>query len=362
MNENEIRVTFLLHAPNLSIDSTVYITGNNERLGFWNPAEVKMDYTGDHSWRKEIIFTHSIQLEYKYTLGSWEREGANKDKFPFSNFFVNISRDIVIKDRILFWTSKTRPKRASTITGTVKYHYNLKGDNIPARDILVWLPPGYHSDRTQHHPVIYMQDGQNVFDAATSSFGNEWQADETCDLLIRTHKIPPVIVVGIYNTSERSKEYIPGKKGSAYMEFLIHKLKPFIDRTYRTKPEAEFTMVAGSSAGGTIAFMLVWEHPDVFSKAICMSPALKIDNIDYVATVKTSAEKRNNIFLYIYNGGIDLESKLQPGINEMIAVLKEKGYHQGSHFECLYDPQGHHNELAWAKRLPAALERCLKKE
>lgn len=362
MKKNGLRITFLLHAPNLSTDSTVYITGSDETLGFWNPAEVKMDYAGDHSWRKEIVITEPIQLEYKYTLGSWEREGANADKFPLSNFSVHVSRDTIVQDSILFWTSKTRPKRISTITGMVKYHYNFKGDSILARDVLVWLPPDYDSDRKRHYPVIYMQDGQNIFDAATSSFGNEWRADETCDSLIRAGKIPSVIVVAINNTSERSKEYVPGKKGSAYMDFVIHKLKPFIDITYRTKTEAQFTTVVGSSAGGTIAFMLVWEYPDIFSKAICMSPALKIDNIDYVNTVKESVKKRDNIFFYIYNGGIDLESKLQPGINEMITALKEKGYHQGTDYKYFFDPQGHHNETAWAKRLPQALEWCFRKK
>jgi predicted alpha/beta superfamily hydrolase len=173
-----------------------------------------------------------------------------------------------------------------------------------------------------------------------------------------------VIVVGIYNTSDRMKEYTPGDKGTAYMNFVVDTVKPLIDSAYRTKPDRKNTIVGGSSAGGIISFMLVWEHPDVFSKAICMSPAFKslsADGWDYTQTVRTSKGSPKPIFLYIDNGGIGLDSQLQPGIDDMLTALKTKGYQEGKHFIFIHDPTAKHSEADWAKRFPTALKLVLGK-
>jgi predicted alpha/beta superfamily hydrolase len=165
-------------------------------------------------------------------------------------------------------------------------------------------------------------------------------------------------VEGINNTSDRSKEYIPGETGDAYMKFVVQKVKPLIDVTYRTKPDARNTIVGGSSAGGIISFMLVWEYPTVFSKAIRMSPAFKIEEIDYVKKVIES-KKRKNVFFYIDNGGIGLEQKLQPGVDAMLSALKQKGYKEGKDYFYFNDPKARHFESDWAKRFPQAVKLCL---
>jgi predicted alpha/beta superfamily hydrolase len=234
----------------------------------------------------------------------------------------------------------------------------LKGAGLQDRDLVVWLPPDYDADKTRRYPVIYMHDGQNIFDPVTSAFGVDWSIDETADDLIKKKSIEPVIVVGIYNTSDRMKEYTPGEKGTAYMNFIVEVVKPLIDSTYRTRPDRKHTIVGGSSAGGIISFMLVWEHPDVFSKAICMSPAFKSlspGGWDYTRVVRSSNGQKKPIFLYIDNGGIGLDSQLQPGIDEMLTALKTKGYAEGKDFLFLPDPTAKHFEADWAKRFPNAL-------
>ena len=365
--ESSIRVTFILTSPDLPDDTSVYITGSVEQLGMWNPNKVKMDPKGNHTWTKEIVISRPVSIEYKYTLGSWEREGANADGSPLSNFNTNASQDKTVKDTVLFWTKGPRQRVVhGQITGTVKYHRALKGAGIKDRDLIVWLPPGYEADTSRRYPVIYMHDGQNVFDPATSAFGVDWSVDETADDLIKKKSIEPVIVVGIYNTSDRMKEYTPGDKGAAYMEFIVKTVKPLIDSTYRTKPDRKNTIVGGSSAGGIISFMLVWEHPEVFSKAICMSPAFKTPTSmsagwDYAKVVETSTGKKKDVFFYIDNGGIGLESQLQPGVDEMIKALKAKGYQEGKDFVVVIDPNAKHSEADWAKRFPNALQLVLKK-
>jgi len=349
-------VTFILQSPNLPDSSKVYITGNAPQLENWNPAGVEMKFTGNHTWQQQLQLQPQNGLEYKYTLGSWAQEGTDTAGYPLQNFIINVANDTVIKDEVNNWQKGKKAPVAGGITGTVKYHRSLKGKGIPARDLVVWLPPNYDTAKRKRYPVLYMHDGQNIFDPATSAFGNEWRIDETADSLIRSHTIEPIIVVGIYNTPKRSNEYTPGKLGSAYMDFVVNTVKPLIDQTYRTKPGPKNTATGGSSAGGIIAFMLAWEHPQVFSKAICMSPAFKIEDIDYVDDVLAYQGKKKSLFFYIDNGGIALENKLQPGVDKMLAALKAKGYKEGKDFYWEKAPKAPHSEAAWAKRMPTALK------
>ena len=355
-----VRLTFILTSPDLPSDTTVYITGSVEQLGSWNPGKVKMEPKGDHTWTKEISLSTPVSIEYKYTLGTWEREGADANGSPLANSVADVSEDKTVKDTVLFWTKGGRQRvNHGQITGTVRYHRGLRGAGIQDRDLVVWLPPGYEADKTRRYPVVYMHDGQNIFDPVTSAFGVDWSIDETADDLIRKKSIEPLIVVGIYNTSDRMKEYTPGDKGTAYMNFVVKTVKPLIDSTYRTKPDRKNTIVGGSSAGGIISFMLVWEHPDVFSKAICMSPAfrsLSPGGWDYTRVVQNSNGNKKNLFFYIDNGGIGLDSQLQPGIDEMLTALKAKGYAEGKNFVFVHDPTAKHFEADWAKRFPSALK------
>ena len=357
--QTEVHITFILTSPDLPSYTPVYITGSVEQLGTWNPGKVKMEAKGKHTWTKEISLSLPLSIEYKYTLGTWEREGADANGSPLPNFVADASRDKTIKDTVLFWTSGKRQRvNHGQITGTVRYHRALKGAGLKDRDLVVWLPPGYEADTTRRYAVVYMHDGQNIFDPVTSAFGVDWSIDETADELIRKKSIEPVIVVGIYNTSDRMKEYTPGDKGTAYMNFVVKVVKPFIDSTYRTKPDRKNTIVGGSSAGGIISFMLVWEHPDVFSKAICMSPAfqsLSPGGWDYPRVVQSSNGNKKNVFFYIDNGGIGLDSQLQPGIDSMLTKLKSKGYEEGKDFVFVHDPTAKHFEADWAKRFPRAL-------
>src|SRR5690349_9145791 len=164
-----IHVTFILTSPDLPSDTSVYITGSVEQLGTWNPGKVKMDSKGDHTWTKEILLTRPVSIEYKYTLGTWEREGADANGSPLANLVADVAQDKTVKDTVLFWTTGKRQRvNHGQITGTVRYHRGLHGAGIQDRDLVVWLPPSYEADKTQRYPVVYMHDGQNIFDPVTS--------------------------------------------------------------------------------------------------------------------------------------------------------------------------------------------------
>ncbi|MFD2512889.1 alpha/beta hydrolase-fold protein [Pontibacter locisalis] len=357
--QKSYKINFQMVSPSLADTATVYITGNMPQLGNWNPAKVAMKYIGNHTWTKTIKLPHPYNyLEYKYTLGSWDREATDNKAQPLQNFGLKVTQDTTVRNEIQHWLKKESHTFKGGVTGKTEIHKAVSGGNLLKRDLIVWLPPGYESG-TKQYPVLYMHDGQNIFDPSTSSFGTDWQIDETADSLIRIGAIEPVIIVGINNTPDRSEEYTPGKKGSAYMDFVVNTVKPFIDQTYRTKKEREHTFTGGSSAGGIMSFMLAWEYPAIFSKAICMSPAFKIQHIDFVKDVRSYQGEKKRLYFYIDNGGLELEERLQPGIDEMLIALEEKGYVEGKDFIWIKDATAKHNEAAWAKRMPVALKAIL---
>ncbi len=355
-----VQVTFELTSAVLPENDSVFITGGIEPLGNWDPGRIKMKYNGNHVWSISFTLDKPVSVEYKYTLGTWEHQAASPNGTPLANFSASLQNNIVIRDTINSWTIGMQNKVIEhRVTGTVQYHPAVKGKGIKDRDVAVWLPPGYDSSGSTRYPVLYMHDGQNIFDPANSAFGVEWSIDETCDSLIRSGAIPPLIVVGIFNTPDRSFEYVPGVKGEAYMNFITKQLKPFIDSAYRTQVDKQHTFTGGSSLGGLISFMLAWQHPDVFSTALCLSPAFKIRNLDYVKNVLAYRGRKKPVSFYIDNGGVGLDSQLQPGVNAMLVALNKKGFEEGKDIKYVSDLKANHSESSWGRRFPAAIIWCM---
>jgi len=351
----QIKVKIIVTSNNVSETEKIFITGNKPELGSWDPGIISLEKENDSTWSKEFYFSKGAGIELKFTKGTWNNEALNEDNGIPGNTNLTVFRDTIIYFNINNWANSHK-QISGQITGDVKYHKNLIGKNILTRDIIVWLPPGYNSLTNKYYPVLYMQDGQNIFDPSTSSFGIDWQIDETSDSLIKAKSINEIIIVGIYNTSRRSSEYNNNDTGYAYINFIINTLKPFIDSTYRTLSDKNNTAIGGSSLGGLISFIAAWEHPDIFSKAACLSPAFKISDIDFVKTVKAYTGLKKPIKFYIDNGDIGLEKRLQPGVDEMLSVLRDKGYVDGKDIYCFQDFNADHNEATWAKRVYKFLE------
>ena len=344
-------IKFIVYASGVRDSEFVFITGNDSLLGYWNPDAVKCLKINDSTWSKSFKFGKGKNLEYKFTKGSWELEALDNDGLVPDNSFLQVIDDTIITTQIKKWSSARVRVNHGQITGTVRYHIQFEGEGLKPRDIVVWLPPSYDQNPTKRYPVFYMNDGQNVFDPATSSFGYDWQADEVTDSLIKAGAIDEIIIVGIYNTADRGQEYIYTNLGYTYMDFVVNKLKPFIDKEYRTLPDKKNTAICGSSAGGLISFMIAWNYPEIFSKAACLSPAFKIQELNYVDTIVNYSGKEKNIKLYIDNGGIGIDSELLPGTHEMIKALQNKGYELGKDIIWYVDKNAPHFETAWAKRI-----------
>jgi len=349
-------VVIEMYSPDLPDTTDVYIVGSIDELGNWNPAAVKMRKLDNHRWRFCIQGDVPNLVEYKFTLGSWEKEAGGANGLPLQNFVLKPKGDTLVKHDIYFWLDGQARILRGQVSGNVDYLGQMKGEGILDREVIVLLPNDYESNTEKQYPVLYMHDGQNLFDPNTSSFGVDWEIDETLDSMAKLGTVEIPIVVGIYNTSERTADYTIGKQSQDYMQFVVETVKPLIDKKYRTLPDAEHTAVGGSSYGGLISFKMAWEYPHIFSKAFCLSPAFKIQKIDYVQNVLNFKGRRKDLTFYIDNGGVGLEEQLQPGIDDMLEALEIKGYKKDKDFFWILDKEARHFESDWAKRMPNALQ------
>lgn len=230
---------------------------------------------------------------------------------------------------------------------------------------MVYLPPGYDTFSLPC-PVLYLQDGQNLFDPATAFLGQDWQADLTADRLILSGTIEPVILVGVYNTGvRRVSEYTPtrdprrrkGGKGDRYAQMLARELKPFIDRTYRTKREAGQTGVGGSSLGGLVSLEAGLLYPRVFGKLAVISPSVWWDGRSMLAMVQAyRSPLRPKIWLDAGTEEGDSPRQIIEDLRLLRNALVAKGWRDGIDLEYREVPGAEHNEHAWGARFGAVLE------
>jgi len=287
---------------------------------------------------------------------------SNKQRMPTENF------DIAERDRAES-LEQSEPEIANQEpapevhnTDSVQRHHNFISKFLPyRRDLVVYLPPGYEeSDR--RYPVLYLHDGQNLFDPETAYVrGMDWKVDETAEALIRSGEIEPVIIVGIYNSgTHRIEEYTPTrdrKLGGGHVELygrmLVEELKPFIDARYRTLGDAHNTGLGGSSLGGLATLYLGFTHPEVFGKLAVLSPSVWWDNKAILKIIqKTQPKPRLKIWLSM---GTEESKTGVRDANLLDQVLIAKGWRKDDdlHYEVI--PGAKHEEAAWAERVEPVL-------
>lgn len=257
-------------------------------------------------------------------------------------------------------------KRVPSITGNVTVVKGFTSKVLSnQRNISIYLPPQYKSSPDRRYPVLYCHDGQNIFDGATSFIpGKEWRIDETAEALINAGLIEPIIVVGIDNAGiDRAAEYLPtrfkwnnnelGGKADLYGKFLLEELKPYIDKTYRTKPDAKNTGLMGSSLGGIITFYLGITHPDRFSKLGVVSPSVWVNEREMIKRTDGLSRKLP-IRVWIDMGTQEAPSATKDA-KDLALALEKKGWKPGKDLIYYEDGFAQHNEDAWARRVPAIL-------
>lgn len=268
-------------------------------------------------------------------------------------------------------------ERKHSLTGNIqhweKFESKILGNK---RDIWIYLPPDYDKELERRYPVLYMHDGQNVFDGFTSFIPNEeWKADEAAEALIQSKLIEPLIIVAISNGgAERSNEYLPtkwspdgelparkegdrkapayGGKADLYGKMLIDEIMPAVNAKFRTKTGVENTGIAGSSFGGVVSLHLGLTRPDVFGKLGIFSPSLWWD---HALMIRRTQEFKGDLKAKVWIDGGTLNDLRPTELFQLRDALEGKGLKLGDTLACYLDGYAQHNERAWQNRFPAFL-------
>lgn len=267
------------------------------------------------------------------------------------------------------------------------YRHPFESRHVPARNVDIWLPPDYAQDSERKYPVIYMHDGQNLFDPALSFSGVDWGVDPALRGLIETGEIEAPIVVGIWNTDNRLGEYMPEQSvqdpaartevdqyinqfrsefefnlaSDAYLALVVEELKPWVDAEYRTRAGQADTHMIGSSMGALISLYAICRYPEVFCGAACLSTAWHFGQEVHIPWFGSHLPDPATHKVYFDMGG---REDVWPKANhtllkkqaEMDELVRAAGYCDGESLLTLVFPEGKHHETYWRARLDRPLK------
>jgi len=259
--------------------------------------------------------------------------------------------------------------RVESVTGDLRLHEFRSRIFRNTRFLRVWLPPGYDdpANADRRYPVLYLNDGQNLFEPSTSFTGVEWQVDETGDRLIREGVIPPMIFVGLDNAAkERIREYMPHRSlhpmilrvhGTRYPSFLTKEVMPFMERTYRAAVGPENTGLGGSSLGALIALYTVAVRPGVIGRLLIESPSLWASNRQLIRQSRGVKRWPERIFLGTGTAEVgrpDRDQSVVDDVRELAGILRRSAL-DDKRLRLMIEDGATHHESAWARRFPEAL-------
>lgn len=345
---SQVRLQVFLETPEGTYPGSVFIAGD---FNGWNPGSPGglLQYNG----KEYTIIIDSLKpgpFQYKFTKGSWEDVEVMPDGSDRTNRVLELRSDTIIRLTVEAWKSAFSVRRKMSTAGKQVFalpdSLDMPGLGRFAK-IHVYLPASYKHSRKQY-PVIYMHDGQNLFDELRAPFG-EWGIDETMDSLVRAGH-PEAIIVGIDNGPRRVNEYTPfdteefGKgQGDAYVAFIANRLKPFIDKKYRTLRAPEHTAIAGSSLGGLISYYAWLSKPNVFGNAGVFSPSFWIAPRILPLTDSLAVTVTGKCFFYIG------EQEGDRYVKDMYEVADRLGARTRAIMYSVVDPIGEHKEASWRK-------------
>ncbi|MHA8067353.1 alpha/beta hydrolase [Aquirufa sp. ROCK2-A2] len=281
------------------------------------------------------------------------------------------------------WGYSQMPK---PISGQIKRLANFSSKYVDARNIDIWLPKNYQEKKK--YAVLYMQDGQSLYDSSITWNHQSWEVDDVLSKLLIENKIQDVIVVGIWNGQKmRHAEYFPQKPyeslsqierdsitatlqrasrtkevfqpiSDQYLQFLVKELKPFIDKNYSTFPDKNHTFIAGSSMGGLISLYAICEYPTVFGGAACLSThwpgTFSVENNPipnaFLSYLNTHLPEPQTHQIYFDYGDQTLD-ELYPPLQKKVDEVMKKKHFSSKHWQTQFFPGDNHSELSWSKRL-----------
>jgi predicted alpha/beta superfamily hydrolase len=263
------------------------------------------------------------------------------------------------------------------ITNQLYRYKKFRSQYVGKRIFDVWLPFDYSKDKK--YAVIYMHDGQNLFDSALAFNNVDWGVDETLQRLLNEGKVRDAIVVGIWNTDGRPKEFSPekafnenntdaskykmppGTGSDNYLKFIVEELKPFIDSKYSTLPDRENTFMIGSSMGALMSLYAISEYPDIFGGVGCMSSHFTLGDGVMVDYMEKHLPSPQNHIIYFDYGTIDLDKDYDKYQERADKIMQKKGYKDKKNWRTMHFQGDGHNEYYWRRRVNVPLEFLLKK-
>jgi len=311
--------------------------------------------------------TSGVEYGFKVTRGNWATVETDARGEELKDRALKVAAPGAVDVAVASWRDggKTVPNRL-TVAGELRLHKKFHSNVLNnERTLVVYLPPDYDKNTSQKYPVLYMQDGQNLFDEATSYAGVEWKMDETAQQLISSKTIAPLIIVGIYNGgAERTDEFTPptmasgGNKGRGdlYAKFVVDEVKPFIDKTYRTQADRAHTAIGGGSMGGLIALHIAKQAPQTFGAMALMSPWLRIGEKNLLESDLGAAAWAKDMRVYLEMGSEG--GALYPGKDPLADAQALEKLLKSVGVEHIYNevPGLEHNEAGWSTRVETMLK------
>ncbi|MHC1703848.1 MAG: alpha/beta hydrolase [Tenuifilaceae bacterium] len=324
----------------------------------WNSHDSNFAFKKNSKGQLSLTINSSVDsFEYKICRGGWNNVEVDSFGRDIKNRILAKKNGSEISIKVMGWRDMSPKQKSSVSKGVSFMPTNIVIPQLDRkRTIRIYFPPNYSSGK--RFPVIYMHDGQNLFDDATS-FAGEWNVDETLDSLYKFHRFS-CIVVGIYHgEKERINELSPWKNdslnlggdGDKYAKFIVKTLKPFIDSHYRTSPERQNTVIMGSSMGGLMSLYMLLEYPDVFGKAAIFSPSLWFSPKVFEIIQKYNQKKIQKI--YLISGAKEGSRSIG---NTLIAdsLLRSVGF-DDNFYRCKIAKDGQHSEWFWSREFGDAI-------
>lgn len=335
------------------LNDTLFIASNINNWDTANAAYMLVKQT-DGSYKTDITATAGSTVEFKFTRGSWANVETMLDGTYLPNRSFTYTSGQTITCQIENWQDMLGWHTSTGNTYVLDLDFQMPQLNRMRR-IWVCLPTDYFTTNNAY-PVVYMHDGQNLFDNVYAPYG-EWNVDSTMDAIFNQFS-PTAIIVGIDNGSvERINEYSPwintqygGGDGEAYSAFIVNTLKPYIDSHFRTMPNRENTGIAGSSMGGLISLYAALQYPSVFSKAALFSPSFWFSDslLTYMNTVTYSLPQR-----FYFLAGQNESTTMVSDIQDVTAKLTQQGFTSGD-ITTVVKTDGQHSEWFWKREFPDA--------
>jgi hypothetical protein len=358
----------------------VYLAGNADELGPWAADGLLLEGAGPVRTGR-VAVPRGETFEFKFTLGSWDREGLGPSGMVMPNFRMIPTSDTAAEYMVTDWKKDPEVYMADVegarVLGTLIYWPGVESRFLePARHVSVWLPPGYEAEPDRRWPVLYMHDGQNLFDPRIANTGTDWGVDEAMVAGAEAGRFEPAIVVATWSTARRAQEYSPWHEADRFARFLTEEIMPRVNAEFRTLTGPENTFVMGSSMGGLLSWYLVTEHPDIFGACGCVSTHVPFSEVS-MARMTGSTEPGDDTPLILRDlegdrvppglepgrvriffdwGTRGLDADYAPIHARMADRLRRLGLVEGRDFLMREYAGADHNETSWRARVGDQLE------